>query len=115
MLTTRILPILLVVVLVVVSVGYLSGAIDGFNQENLPPLPVTNQTPVPEATDSPTPVPTPTWENIPISPQIDEIVTFSPTAVAIPSKTPAAGETETAYYVHMDDTITVQHVHLPHV
>lgn len=105
MLTTRILPILLVVVLAVVSVGYLSDAIDGSDRGNLPPLPVTNQTPVPEATASPTPVLTSTWDTIPIAPQIDEIVTFSPTALATPAMTSAPGENETAYYVHMDDTM----------
>jgi len=111
MLTTRILPVLLAVVLVVVVIGYMTGTIGIGSDMNLPfgpsSTPVPTATPgavSPDATQSPTPVPTSTWETVPISSQINEIVTPTPTAASV-TVVPTVSSTVSAYYVHMDDTM----------
>ena len=120
MLTTRILPVLLVAVVVVVVIGYATGVLGGsgmslpFGLSPTPvPTPVPTATPVPTGTpdvvpsgavETPTPVPVPTWETVPISSQVNEVLT--PTPVSTPgTAVPTASPTERAYYVHMDDTM----------
>ncbi|MCZ9311999.1 MAG: hypothetical protein O0V67_01355 [Methanocorpusculum sp.] len=111
MLTTRILPVLLAVVLVVVVIGYMTGTIGMGSNANLPfdpsstPVPTaTSDIASPDATESSTPAATPTWETIPISSQINEVVT--PTSAATPvTAVPTVSSTAAAYFVHMDDTM----------
>ncbi len=112
MIVTRLLPVLLVIVLVVVSIGYMTGAIGGghgdsgniFSEKTssptLSPTPVSTQ----NTSATQTPESTPTWETIPISSQVNEIVTFTPTVTATVSVS-AVNTTAPAYYVHMDDTM----------
>ncbi len=119
MLTTRILPVLLVAVLVVVVLGYMSGAIGTgsdmsllFGQSSTPVTSASSgaatpaATPVvtPAATESPTPAPTPTWKTVSISSQVNEVVTPTPQVTPV-TVVPTVSPTETAYYVHMDDTM----------
>lgn len=119
MLTTRILPVLLVAVLVVVVLGYMSGAIGTgsdmnqlFGQSSTPAstessgaaTPAATPVGTPAETESPTPVPTPTWETVPISSQINEVVTPTPQVTPV-TAVPTVSSTEPAYYVHMDDTM----------
>lgn len=112
MLTTRILPVLLVAVQVVVVLGYMSGAIGTgsdmgllFGQSSTPvtsassgaATPAATSVVTPAATESPTSAPTPTWETVSISSQINEVVTPTPqvTPVTVVS---TVSPTETAYF-----------------
>ncbi|MDV0442445.1 hypothetical protein [Methanorbis furvi] len=113
MMVPRLLSILLVIVLVVVSVGYLTGAIGegygdsgnvfSFLSPTSSPTPLPTRVSVtPSVTSTPTAVPT--WDTIPISSQVNEIVTFTPT-VTMTAAVPTMNDVTPAYVVHMDDTM----------
>lgn len=112
MLTTRILLVLLAVVLAVVVIGYMTGAIGNgsdmdlsFGSSSTPVPTVTPNVATPETPDvSESLTPVPTWETIPISSQINEIVTPTPMATFV-TTVPTEAVTASVYYVHMDDTM----------
>ncbi|MDV0442671.1 hypothetical protein [Methanorbis rubei] len=109
MMVTRLLSVLLVIVLVVVSVGYLTGVIGNSHGDSGNMFSSTTPTPSPTPvfatpTSTLTPEAAPTWDTIPISGQVNEIVTFTPT-VTMTATVPTMSDIAPAYFVHMDDTM----------